>query len=643
MKFQELFFTTLLFFFALEVNAGGNLLTKECDYKSIPNVFIEGHSWIDFPTYKNRDAWNNVPNQLKSIVIKEGELAASKEPVQLTGYDYILFKQGQTIDLVSQKILDKKSRLEDLILAELVEGKGRFIDEISNSVWDLCALGSWTGPEAQYLQTGKLGLPSRDDVVVDELTGEIAGVLSWAYYFFEQEFNKIDPQINQWIVTEVQSRFLNPNQEKYNLYWMCYQTPKVQYQTAWITYNWLLSELMIEKDNEKRQKSVYKALECLDQFYKSMPQDGAFNGGPEIWQYSVGKYFQSLELLDLASLGEIDIFDDELLRKMGDYICYTYINNEYNFNYAECSPNLILPAGLIYRYGKRVGSEMMKGYGSYLSQKITERGSITYSDLFNKIKYVIDFNEINNYGAKEPLVADMYLENSQIVVARSEEGSTDGFFFGVKGGNNDEFGNQNDAGNFVLYANGKPLIVDPGRTSKTSKSIGNDRYNVWSNQSAWHNLPTINGYMQAQGGNFQVVEMQESASDNKVVVSMNLMYAYNLAAEINNWTRTYTFERKSGLEITDVFDLKNIKGDTYVSFIAFSKPEIKKPGLIIFSVDGKKYEFEYKSSIFNVEIEEVKSNDNSFMSDWGSSLYRIVLKPTSASHSGNWTYRFAKA
>lgn len=122
-------------------------------------------------------------------------------------------------------------------------------------------------------------------------------------------------------------------------------------------------------------------------------------------------------MLDLASFGEIDIFDDELSRKMGDYICYTYINDEYNFNYAE----------------------------------------------------------IKNFGAKESLVADMYLKNSQVVVARSKASTTDGFFFGVKGGYNDEFGNQNDVGTFVLYVNGKPFIVDPGSSSKTSKAIGNKR------------------------------------------------------------------------------------------------------------------------------------------------------------------------
>ena len=321
--------------FSSSAFAGGSLLTRECGYENIPNVFIEGHSWVDFPTYHDREGWNSIPDKIKAIVLRGGKEAVSKVPVPLTGYDYLLFKQGQSVDLVSQKILDKKSRLEDLILAELIEGKGKFLEAISNSVWDFCAMGSWTSPESQFLQTGKLGLPSRDDVVVDELTGEIAGLLSWAYYFFGEEFDKIDPQINKWIVSEVQNRFLVPNQEKYDLFWMCYQSPKVLYQTSWISYNWLLSELLIEKDNEKRQKSVYKSLECLDQFYKSVPEDGAFTGGPEIWQFAVGKYFQALELLDLASYGEIDIFDDVLLKKMGDYICYTHISDGYQFNYAD--------------------------------------------------------------------------------------------------------------------------------------------------------------------------------------------------------------------------------------------------------------------------------------------------------------------
>lgn len=632
----------LLIGFSVNVSlyGGQSLLTKECDIEAIPRLFIEGHSWVNFPKYNDRDFWNSVHSDIKDLIIEEGNKAAATPIESLTGYDYLLFKQGDSYDQVSQKILSKKSRLESLMLAEIVEGKERFFEEIYNSVWDLCALGNWNGPEAQFLQTGKLGLPSYEKNVVDELTGEIAGVLSWAYYFFEEKFNQIDPNITNWIISSVRNRFLKPNIENYDFFWMCYNTSGISYQTPWISYNWLLSNLLIEKDNQKRQKSIYKALECLDQFYKKIPSDGACNGGAEIWQYSVGKYFQSLELLELVSVGEIDIYSDNILKKMGEYVCYTHIGGNYFFNYSECSPTLRLPASLIYRFGKKVDSDLMIEYGSYLAQQGVEDNNFLNGDLFNKLNFIIDYDELTGRKGSEPLLASMYLPESQIIIARSQAGNNNGFFFGVKGGYNDEFANQNDAGNFILYANGKPFIVDPGKIGKTVEAINNKRYHVWANQSAWHNLPTINGYMEEFGANHRVIGLQKSESDREVKVSMNLSFAYNLSAGIKKWERTYEFDRKNGLKITDDFDLEKISGETYVSFITIARPSMLKPGEMTFIIDGEKYIFEYNSSSFDVGIEEVETNSDVYLKDWGASLYRIVLKPKSQTKSGKWDYMF---
>jgi hypothetical protein len=125
--------------------AGQSLLTNECDVETIPQIFVEGHSWVDFPKYEDRKFWDNISLEIKGKIIEQGIIASQTPPVTLTGYDYLLFRQGDSYDLVSQKILSKKTRLEDLMLAEIVEGKGRFIKEIGNSVWDFCAMSNWTG------------------------------------------------------------------------------------------------------------------------------------------------------------------------------------------------------------------------------------------------------------------------------------------------------------------------------------------------------------------------------------------------------------------------------------------------------------------------------------------------------------------
>lgn len=626
-----------------QVSGKQSMLTDKCDFESIPQIFLEGHQWVDIPSYSDRNFWGKIPAELKKIAIKQGEKSAQQTPVPLTGYDYLQFKMGNSYDQVSQKLLMKKSRLEDLILAELVDGQGRFMNEICSSVWDLCALSNWTGPEAQYLQTGKLGLPALDKTVVDELAGEISGILAWSYYFFDQEFNKIDPNLSNWIVSTVRQKFLVPNLEKYDFYWMCYQSKQLGYQTPWISYNWLISNLLIEKDNIKRQKSIYKTLECLDSYYKSVPQDGGCANGPEIWQYSTGKYFEALEILEMASVGEIDNYMDDKLKAMGEFICHTYINDQYVFNFSESASKLILPASLIFRMGEKVDSKLMMGFGSSLAQSFSERGILPTSDLYEKIRYLLNYQQMLQYTPETEWLTDVYLPESQIVVARTSSNLKDGFYFGLKGGNNGGFANQNDAGSFVLYANGTPLVVDPGKINQTAQAMGDQRYSIWANQSSWHNLPTINGYMQESGAHYSIVDMTHEASNHAVKVELNLALAYNQQSKISEWQRSFSFSRSGGLEISDRFALAEIKGETYVSFVVFSKPVSQSPGLITFKIGGKQYEFSYKASQFNVAIDEISTATDQNLSVWGENLYRIVLKPVSPIKSGSWNYSFKQA
>ena len=61
-------------------------------------------------------------------------------------------------------------------------------------------------------------------------------------------------------------------------------------------------------------------------------------------------------------------------------------------------------------------------------------------------------------AAVEPKTEDAYLENSQIMVASNKN-----WFVAAKGGNNAESHNHNDIGNFIVYQNNQPLVIDLGR------------------------------------------------------------------------------------------------------------------------------------------------------------------------------------
>ena len=77
------------------------------------------------------------------------------------------------------------------------------------------------------------------------------------------------------------------------------------------------------------------------------------------------------------------------------------------------------------------------------------------------------------------------------MAARSKDGSAEGLYLAAQGGHNAESHNHNDVGNFIVYADGQPAIIDVGVETYTAKTFSSQRYEIWTMQSAYHNLPSI--------------------------------------------------------------------------------------------------------------------------------------------------------
>ena len=68
-----------------------------------------------------------------------------------------------------------------------------------------------------------------------------------------------------------------------------------------------------------------------------------------------------------------------------------------------------------------------------------------------------------------------------------------GLYVAAKGGHNGESHNHNDIGNFIVYADGEPEIIDVGNCVYTAKTFGAERYELMNTRSKNHNVPLIGG------------------------------------------------------------------------------------------------------------------------------------------------------
>ena len=68
---------------------------------------------------------------------------------------------------------------------------------------------------------------------------------------------------------------------------------------------------------------------------------------------------------------------------------------------------------------------------------------------------------------------------------------------------------------------GKPVLVDAGVETYTAKTFSSTRYDIWTMQSQYHTLPTVNGQMQIPG---------------RVYSEAGIDYHYDIAAQDVSYT-----------------------------------------------------------------------------------------------------------
>jgi len=525
-------------------------------------------------------------------------------------------------------------------LGQLFEGEKRFLDDIVNGIWAICEETYWGVPAHISLQASGPGLPDVSEPTVDLFAAETSALLAWCYYLLGDKLDQVSPLVRPRIELEIDRRILTPCFERDDFWWMGFGERKnVNNWNPWICSNWLTSILLIEKSSFRRSQSVYKAMRTLDNFIRIYPDDGGCDEGPGYWGRAGASLFDCLELLYSASNGAINIYDNRLIKEIGRYIYRAHIADDYFINFADASAITEIAADLTYRYGKRIKDPTMMAFAAYANKR---RGGFEVSGSISRaLPALFNYSELTQANAEAPYQRDVWLPDLQVMVARSKDSSPAGLFLAAKGGHNDESHNHNDVGSFIVYYNGRPVIIDVGVETYTRKTFSSRRYEIWTMQSAFHNLPTIAGVMQAPGRDYAAKNVAYSANEKEAVLQLDIASAYPKAANLKTWQRHIRLERGIQVQVSDTFEL-NTENETYLSFMTPLLVDANSPGKVILSdkTSGKRplqMVIEYDNNQLSSESEDIDVSDKRLQSVWGMTLRRVKLRSNKAVKQAAWS------
>ncbi|NOU74768.1 heparinase [Paenibacillus sp. LMG 31458] len=623
-----------------------NMLTERYA-NDISRVITTYENYNPYPKAHDRAIWESIPDTIRNFWISKGEAYLSFSCPALTAVDYMEYSRNGNVMRFQSKFEERRIALASLVLAECMEGAGRFIDQIMNGIWTICEETSWVTPPHMVISKASSSdcIPNISDQYIDLFAGETASLMATTHYLLQKPLDAVSPNICGRIRLEMKRRIFDPYLERSDLWWMGLETNrKMNNWNPWINSNCISAFLLMEKNDERRYLAIEKIMRTLDRYIGDCSTDGGCDEGPVYWDRAGGALFDCLEQLYQASLGKINLYDEPLIQEIGRYLYRVHIADNYFANFADSSGKFEIEATTAYRYGSRIGDRNLMRLASSAYQ--TNKPPLSrWLTLHRVIPTLFLDEQITENKKTPPYVHDVWMNSIEVMTAREQEGSSHGLYLAVKGGHNDESHNHNDIGHFLVYSDGKPFLIDVGVGTYTAKTFSTERYDIWTMQSAYHNVPLVNGIQQKADIAYKASEVHYQVHHEAAQISMNLTSAYPETAGIDSWKRTYSLYRgqESYIEIVDDFELIQATDDIIVHLMTPCMPLINSNGSILLqNPGGEKVYIHYDGSNLLAASEAIKLTDERLQAAWGDCLYRIILKAKQAVSAAVWTLRICK-
>jgi hypothetical protein len=625
-----------------------NLLSAKYPNDKLKELLIPQAQWTPFPKITDRSGWAKADEPMMKAFLKQAEGYLNYKWPSIPATKSLLIARTGDRNEYQEISFQKREVLGILLLGEIYENKGRFIDQIIDGVWNICEESWWGVPAHLPQNQAYAGLMDVSAPFVDLFSAETATFLSWVDYFVGDKLDAVSPQIRKRIYHETNYRIFQPLMNKPHG-WMAANAngrPPNNWN-PWICSNWLNTALLLEKDDTKRADMVAKILSVLDQFVNPYAPDGGCDEGPGYWGAAAASLFDNIAMLNLASNNAFNyVYNDEKIRNMGRFIYRAQIGTTYFLNFADADPQPGMAASMIYRFGKAIEDPDMMKFGAYYRKP--EDGRIGKFQYFRNLYALFMQDEYRQAPKGLPLPADVWLPGIQVMVARDKAGTTDGLFVAAKGGHNDESHNHNDIGNYVVYYNGLPLLIDVGRGTYTRKTFSSRRYDIWYNCSDYHNVPTINGATQPPGARYKASNVVYKQDKAYAALSLDISQSYPQQAGVKKWQRTIRLNRGKNVTVNDVLLLN--KAEQVTEHLMTCYPaEVTKPGELVIHYapqDGtaKDFVITYNPKQMEPTVEKVPltaMEDEGIRTKWGDTIYRINFKVTAPKTNDRYSFVIA--
>lgn len=570
--------------------------------------------FVPGPAATDRASWNGLDAATQKQLLEAGTTALEQEWPALPASLYAEFTTTGNRVRFEEKYFGRRKILNALVLAECVERKGHFLDGIIEGIQLICEEAGWQLPahNTQSRDAINTGIVDPEKPVIDLFAAETGAQLATLTSLLADDLKAHNPEIIARIDQEIETRITRPYLTR-QFWWMGNGDERMNNWTVWCTQNILLATFTCPTDQKTRHDVVKTAVASLDAFLKTYAEDGACEEGAHYYGHAGLCLFNALNILaNIAPQAFAPLWNAPKIKNMAEYIVHAHAGGGWYFNFADSPPKIEPLGAREFLFGSAVGSQ------SLIDFAVTDwrqDPDFLYPDEINllyRLQTLFAAKAMHTHQLQQPTATDHYYPGIGLLIARDTQ-----FALAVKAGNNGDGHNHNDVGSFIIYKNDQPFLIDVGVETYTSKTFSPDRYDIWTMQSAFHNLQTFGGVMQHDGAEFAAKDVDVKMQKGEVSIKMQLAEAYPHAAKLRSYTRHVQLIKDHEIVVEDQVD-SDLSATLSLMFAAL--PTLSKDTIILDGV-GKII----ISGGGELALETINIQDARLRKCWPETLYRVLV------------------
>lgn len=577
-----------------------------------------------FPACHEQPDWQSLPTWVQSLISSNLKQACAADWSQLLASDYLAFSQSGNREDFERKYFQRRQKLIDLTLGYCHAPSDRVLAQIVDGIVLICEESGWQLPAHNgYVRDSALfPFPDIKRPVIDLFAAETGALLALVHYLLHDALRQDHTYLLARIEAEVTQRIVEPFLNSH-FWWMGNGDEPMCNWTPWCTQNVLLAFLVLSLPVAVQRKAINKAVYALNCFLKDYGEDGACNEGVVYYRHAGLCFFNCIDILNQVADGAYrSVFQQPKVKNMANFITNNHIAEQWYFNFADSAPRIAPCDVREYLFGVAVASptlmqhaledwqcSMTSGNKHRLANEYSLYYQLQGAFFARAMSHQIEASVLTHVQDKP----DVYYPSIGQFISRDDH-----FALSVKAGHNADSHNHNDVGNLIVYKAGQPLVIDIGVGTYTRQTFSAQRYEIWTMQSAWHNLPTFSGVMQSHGRGYAATGVEVEFSAQRSRITMELAGAYPTDAHLTHYQRTVTHVKQQYIEVQESIEGND---DMFLSLIFSSAPQIFATHLVVGTAHIR-----FDQPI-RVEIDEVHIDDARLKQSWPDTLYRARIHP----------------